>query len=113
VIRAYGQLLLALRRLGQARRPSQTPLEYLDQLRALAGQRPVAPASDVILPKPKRRRGRRGAGTPRLLPLQSALPAIAAVTDLFLLARYSPAAVTEETAASAAQQAQAARRALR
>ena len=115
VIRAYAQLLLALRRRGHARRPSQTPLEYLDQLRALASQRerPAARASDVIAPRPKPRRSRRGPGTSRLLSLESALPAITALTDLFLQARYSPAVVTEETAARAAQQMQAARRALR
>ena len=115
VIRAYAQLLLALRRLGRARRPSQTPLEYLGHLRALAtpGQQPATQASDVILPRPARRRGRRGARASRVLPLQSALPAIAALTDLFLMARYSPEVVTEETAARAAQQVQAVRRALR
>jgi transglutaminase-like putative cysteine protease len=114
VIRAYAQLLLLLRRLGQARRPSQTPLEYLDQLRALAaaGERPAAQTSDAIIPRPKQRR-RRAARTPRALPLQSALPSIIALTDLFLLARYSPAGVTDETAATAAQQVQTARRALR
>jgi hypothetical protein len=114
VIRAYAQLLLLLRRLGQARRLSQTPLEYLDQLRALAaaGERPAAQTSDAIIPRPNQRR-RRATRTPRALPLQSALPSITTLTDLFLLARYSPAGVTDETAATAAQQVQTLRRALR
>jgi hypothetical protein len=41
-----------------------------------------------------------------------ALPAIAALTDLFLLARYSPAPVTDQTVAAAAQHLLAIRRTL-
>lgn len=142
VIRAYAQSLLFLRRLGHARRLSQTPLEYLDHLRAatlsvaqaagvaalrgaaardLPGpSRATAQHSDrqgaVTSPRPRRRfplRGRSNRAAAHLAPMYSALPAIAALTELFLRARYSPAAVTDAAAATAAQHLRSIRRALR
>jgi hypothetical protein len=84
VLRAYARLTRAFARRGRPRRPSQTPLEYLHQVER--GARERAPMG-------------RGRFAP--LPTPHALTAARALTDLFLLARYSPHPITPETAALA------------
>jgi hypothetical protein len=73
VIRAYRQFLLLLRRRGLPRRPSQTPLEYLQSLSA----EPV-PAISSLGFAPARQ-----------------------LTQVFLAARYGPGPVTEEQLSAA------------
>jgi hypothetical protein len=84
VLRAYARLTRALARRGRPRRPSQTPLEYFHQVER--GARERAPM-----------------GRGRFAPLSTphALTAVRALTDLFLLARYSHHPITPETAALA------------
>jgi transglutaminase-like putative cysteine protease len=84
VLRAYARLTRALARRGLPRHPSQTPLEYLQSV-GRAGRR-----------LPARRRGR---SAPALT--LHAVGAIGRLTDLFLLARYSPHPIGPETAALA------------
>jgi len=80
VVRAYVRLTRALARRGRPRRPDQTPSEYLA---AISVREKLAAA----------RRSHR-------LP-EAVLPPVRALTDLFLLARYSPHPVTGETASLA------------
>ena len=75
--RCYWQFLSLLRRRGLPRRPSQTPLEYLAALKA-------APA---------------GSG-PSPLPAAALSPA-AAITEVFVTARYGPGPVTDVHVAAA------------
>ncbi len=117
VIRTYAQLLLLLRRHGRARRPWQTPLEFLSELRAPSlddRQQPAdsQPPTARFVPLPERRSRFGLASRAKAAALDPALPAIAALTELFLLARYSSAPLTDETAASASQHFTAIRRAL-
>ena len=102
VVRSYALLLAFLRRRGQPRQPSQTPLEFLAALRTLSAPPPR--------PHPSRaaRRARTTADS-----LQAALPAIASLTQLFLLARYSPAPVSDESSRLAWDHLLQARRSLR
>jgi transglutaminase-like putative cysteine protease len=118
VIRAYAQLLLLLRRHGRVRQPWQTPLEFLSELRApsFGGMRQTADGQSPparFLPFPERHSRFGLASRPKTATLDAALPAIAALTELFLLARYSSAPLTDETAASAGQHFTAIRSALR
>jgi hypothetical protein len=104
VLYAYEQVLALLRRRGQRCRPSQTPLEFLDALRALSHGESGAGATAA---------GRRRGSERLRLSLQAALPAISTLIDLCLVARYSGRPVTDEEVVSARRQLSEARRRLR
>jgi len=83
--RCYWQFLSLLRRRGLPRRPSQTPLEYLAALKAVpaaSGPSPLPPA---------------------------ALSPAAAITEVFVTARYGPGPVTDDHVAAARAALQAVR----
>jgi hypothetical protein len=115
VVRTYSQLLALLRRAGQLRRPSQTPLEFLAVLGQPRTELPAAAAAGRGLLRPPRgsRLGHLRQARSRPDTLAAALPAIASLTDLFLLARYGPAPLSDDRAREAYQHLQQIRRALR
>jgi hypothetical protein len=82
VLRAYARLTRVLAARGRPRRPSQTPLEYLETVERRSVEREA---------------------TGRFAPRSTfhALAAVRALTELFLLARYSPHPITADTASLA------------
>ena len=82
VLRAYTRLTRVLAARGRPRRPSQTPLEYLEAVERRSVEREA---------------------TGRFAPRSTfhALAAVRALTELFLLARYSPHPITADTASLA------------
>ncbi len=78
ISRAYQRFLSLLRRRGLPRHPAQTPLEYLAAVREAAG------SERSPIPSP------------------SALSPAAALTEVFVTARYGPGPVTEDHAMKAA-----------
>ena len=88
VLRAYARLTRALARRARPRRPSQTPNEYLEAF------------TQAI--ESSRVEGRKSRVESRISDLGSSLlPPLRALTDLFLLARYSPHPITADTASLA------------
>ncbi len=80
VVRAYARLTRALARRGYPRRMNQTPLEYVEQMErgGLDVERGTWRSSRRVIP--------------------GVLTATRALTDLFVLARYSSRAISRETA---------------
>ena len=102
VLRAYARLTRVLAARGRPRRPSQTPLEYL---RAM--ERETTSSAEAELRRPRRRSVEREAKdigrseTPNPSPETLHPGPFRALTDLFLLARYSPHPITADTASLA------------
>jgi len=88
VVWVYVQLCQFLRRRGRPRRPSQTPFEFLAALES-------APTVERVSPRMAR-------GRPAIISAEKLAP-VRDITELFVLARYSPAAVSQEAAQLAAQ----------
>ncbi len=113
VLWAYVQLCHFLRRRGRPRQPSQTPLEFLAALEA--GASPAQPlregeAQRAGAPVPISSR----AGIRQVRRTSPAgLAAVRDLTGVFLLARYGPGPVSEETAQLAARKLVEVRRAWR